>query len=88
MTHLGINHAIATAERGFEVLGFDFDKSLIENLSSGKFSISEPDLITLYNKNKKNLSFSSELDDIDGCDLVFISVDVPTNAALDTDLNK
>lgn len=86
MTHLGINHAIATAERGFEVLGFDFDKSLIENLSSGKFSISEPDLITLYNKNKKNLSFSSELDDIDGCDLVFISVDVPTNDSGESDL--
>ncbi len=86
MTHLGINHAIATAERGFEVLGFDFDKSLIEDLSIGKFPISEPTLKQFYSSNKEKLSFSSESNDIERCDLIFISVDVPTNDYGESDL--
>jgi len=51
MTHLGINSAVAAAERGYSVTGFDADASVVAELSQGRFRIHEPDLEPLAAKN-------------------------------------
>ena len=44
MTHLGIVSAIAAAEKGFRVIGFDPDGARAGALARGELPISEPEL--------------------------------------------
>jgi UDPglucose 6-dehydrogenase len=78
ISHLSICHAIATAEKGFNVVIFDFEEnnSLFKN---GNFFLYEPQLEYYYNKNKKRIKFTSDYSILKKCDLVFIAKDVDTN---------
>ena len=44
LSHLGIVYSLATAAKGFEVLGFDPDPALCAGLSAGKLPVCEPGL--------------------------------------------
>ena len=39
LTHLGLNSLVASAEKGFSVVGFHEDDSLVENLRNGIINI-------------------------------------------------
>src|SRR4051812_48887682 len=79
MTHLGLNSGVAAAEKGFNVLGFDTNAERIAQLASGETDVNEPDLSELMAKNASRLKFTSNLADLKECDIVYISLDVPTN---------
>src|SRR5580692_2518144 len=79
MTHLGINSAAATAARGFEVLGFDVDETVVAGLQRHTMPVFEPGLDELVASNASRLRFSADAGDLKRCDLVYISVDVPTD---------
>ena len=51
LTHLGLNSLVASAERGFDIIGFHEDDTLIQNLRSGIINIKEPQLLEFYQKN-------------------------------------
>jgi UDPglucose 6-dehydrogenase len=87
MTHLGLIHATAFADKGFVVVGYDTEEANIEKLNLGLPYISEPDLKEKLNQNKERLIFTNDLKEISSCDLVFISYDVPTNSNGTSDLN-
>jgi UDPglucose 6-dehydrogenase len=87
MTHLGINYAIASAEKGFNVVCFDFDKKKIDNLKKNKTFFFEPGLSFLLKKNKKKILFTDNIKDINQCKLVFLSQDVPTNSKNESNLS-
>ena len=59
MTHLGVCSAVAAAERGFDVLGYDPAKGPIEALQKGQLSVVEPDLGELFQKNRERLRFTA-----------------------------
>ncbi len=61
MTHLGINSAVAAAERGFDVVCYDPDSVRIEALKRGELPIVEPDLPELLAKNSSRLSFTADV---------------------------
>jgi UDPglucose 6-dehydrogenase len=88
MTHLGINSAVATAERGFDVICYDSDENLITRLQNQILPIVEPDLPELFAKNmaESKLKFSAKIQALFQCDVVYISVDVPTNHQGESDL--
>jgi len=86
MTHLGINSAVATAARGFSVLGFDHDAQLINRLLRHEMPIVEPDLDALVKANATRLSFSANPAALRVCDIVYIAVDVPTDDQGKSDL--
>ena len=44
LTHLGLNSAVASAARGFNIIGFHDDKQMVENLSQGVLHVTEPTL--------------------------------------------
>ncbi len=50
LTHLGLNSAVATAVKGFRVMGFHNDASLVALLNSGKPHVMEPQLPELMEK--------------------------------------
>ena len=80
MTHLGLNSAVAAAHKGFRTVGFDPNETLIKQLQSGQTSINEPDLSELLRANAQNLEFTSSAADLrTKCDIVYISMDVPTD---------
>lgn len=79
MTHLGLNSAVAAAQKGSRVVGFDPDAALIARLQSGATDITEPDLPELLRANAPRLQFTSAINDLCLCDIVYISLDVPTD---------
>jgi len=79
LTHLGLNSAVASAARGFNIVGYHNDTKLVSLLSSGEPHVLEPQLPELMEKHQGNLSFSADLICLASCDIVYISVDVPTD---------
>lgn len=86
MTHLGLNSAAAAAEKGFSILCFDPNPELISQLKNGQFSIVEPQLKELFEKNQNRIHFSSNPADLSRCEVVYISPDIPTNDQGQSDL--
>ncbi len=86
MTHLGINSAVACAGRGFRTVCYDPDHELIARLKASDLPIIEPGLPEALRKCGERIAFSAAIDSLDGCDLVYISADVPTDDQGDSDL--
>jgi len=80
LSHLGIVSSLATAAKDFDVLGFDTDAILCAKLAAGKFPIAEPGLDELFQQHRARIRFSAEPSELRKCDLVFYSLDVPTDA--------
>ncbi len=86
MTHLGLIHAVAFAEKGFTVYAYDDSEIVIENLNQGVMPVNEPQLDDLLVRNKDSLYFTAKPQDLNVCDVVFIAYDVPTDGDGNSDL--
>lgn len=87
MSHLGLNYLAASAARGFKVVGYDTNNSLIKSLNLGTKIFDEPNLFSRIKKDKEKIYFTSELENLRDCSLIFISSDVPTNHKGQSDLS-
>lgn len=81
LSHLGLNYSLATAAKGFEVVGFDPDPALTRRCGDGDFPIEEPGFMELFTQHRARLRFSSDLTALGECDLIFYSLDVPTDSS-------
>ncbi|MEQ8502117.1 MAG: nucleotide sugar dehydrogenase [Sneathiellaceae bacterium] len=81
MTHLGLNSAVASAERGFTMVCFDPDATRIAPLQNGELPVVEPDLPEMLARNRERISFTADAADLARCDLVYVAPDVPTDDA-------
>jgi UDPglucose 6-dehydrogenase len=79
LTHLGLCSAAAAAARGFTVIGFHDDADLIRTIETGVYPISEPNFAETVAVNRARLSFTADAQALRTCDIVYISVDVPTD---------
>lgn len=86
LTHLGINSQAAAAAHGFQTVGFHPDPKLADQLSQMELPVSEPDLLNLFEAHTERLAFGADPQVLSVCDLVYISVDVPTNDQGQSDL--
>lgn len=87
LTHLGLNSAIASAAKGFRVVGFHDDTTLVNQLNNGNPHILEPGLSELLTKHQKAIRFSADPKALTQCDIVYIAVDVPTDDRGASDLS-
>jgi UDPglucose 6-dehydrogenase len=87
MTHLGLVHAMAFAEKGFQLVCFDENAVLIEQLQQRQLPVTEPSLLELCVKNTSRLVFTNDVMQLNRCDLVFIACDVPTDEKGNSDLD-
>jgi len=87
LTHLGLNSAVASAERGFNIVCFDENTALIQQLKAGQLPVIEPELPELFSKNQDHLTFTDKAIALKECDIVYIAVDVPTDDAGQSDLS-
>ncbi len=88
MTHLGLNHAAAAAERGLNVLCLDPSDALISELGDGRLPVAEPGLAEAFERNAARIRFTSAMDALSSCDLIYIAPDVPTDDAGGSDLSR
>ncbi|MDF1756996.1 MAG: nucleotide sugar dehydrogenase [Legionellaceae bacterium] len=79
MTHLGLVHAVAFADKGFSMVCYDEKPELIEKLQAHKLPVNEPQLDDLVSRNQERLKFTADIDQLKQCDVVFIAYDVPTD---------
>ena len=88
LSHLGICYLIATALKGYNVVGFDEDSEVIKNLNNKIFPIYEPHLKNALQKVKKKIVFTDNIYDLKNCNIVFMSKDVPTLSSGKSDLDS
>jgi UDPglucose 6-dehydrogenase len=87
LTHLGLVSAVVVASKGFRVIGYDADADRVRDIAAGRLPIVEPDLDDLFRAVSGRISFTSQPGDLSGCDLVYISADVPTDARGESELS-
>ena len=88
LSHLGINYAIASAMKGFNVVCYDYDKNIISSLKKKKIHFYEKDAEKNLKKRFKQFKFTNKINELKNCDLVFISQDVPTDFNGKSNLSK
>jgi len=88
LSHLGLNYLAASAAKGFKVIGYDENKELIERLKLKKKIFNEPFLFENLKKYKKNITFTSNVNDLKKSKIIFISSDIDTNKNGKSDLKK
>jgi UDPglucose 6-dehydrogenase len=86
MTHLGLIHAVAFAEKGFDLICYDDSPQLIAELTAHRMPVSEPQLDELVAQCSTRLQFTNDLHQLKLCDVVFIACDVPTDDAGNSEL--
>ena len=77
----------SSCRKNFDVVCFDFNKSIITNLNNGIIDFYEPKLKKIIRKNKKIL-FSSNIKDLNLCKIIFISQDTLTNKKNKSDFSS
>jgi UDPglucose 6-dehydrogenase len=86
LSHLGIIYSVASAARGFSVLGFDGRTGLAESLNAGEFPVSEPGLAEAFQEHRARLRYTASAEDLAACRLIFLTLDVSTDDANTSDL--
>ncbi len=82
LSHLGQNSAIVASMKDYAVIAYDDDKEIIDELNKNKTRVKEPELDVLLRKyNKKNIFFTNSIQELEGCEIIYISLDVPTDSA-------
>ncbi|MDB4081465.1 nucleotide sugar dehydrogenase [Candidatus Pelagibacter sp.] len=79
LTHLGVNYAIASAIKGFNVVCYDENLNVISSLKKKKIPFYEKDTEKNLKKRFKQFKFTNKISDLKNCDLIFLSQDVPTD---------
>ena len=80
LTHLGVNYAIASAMKGFNIVCYDDDLDVISTLKKKRIPFYEKGTEKHLKKNFNKFFFTNKISDLQGCDLIFISKDVPTDS--------
>ncbi len=86
LTHLGIVSAIASAARGFRVIGYHDDAQLIDALCRGELHVQEPQLNSLLAQHLARLLFIASPECLAECDIVYLSLDIPSDENGTSDL--
>src|SRR4051812_20779653 len=79
MTHLGLKSAVASAERGFDVICFDPDQARIAALNDGRLPVVEPELPEMFARRRVQLNFTADAGSLQACDVIYVAPDVPTD---------
>ena len=87
-THLGLCYSTAAAEKGFNVICFDYDKNKIKKLNCLDIEINEPKLKKLIKKNRAKIIFTDDISQFSKSNFVYFSYDVDTDKSGKSDENR
>lgn len=86
LSHLGLVSAAAAAAKGFDVVAFDESAEAVDRLRRGELPVAEPGLEELIATAAERFRLTASPGDLGACDLIYVSVDVPTAADDSSDL--
>ena len=81
LSHLGLVSSIAAASKGFRVVAYDANEALTTALRGGQLPVHEPGLPGMLQSASDCVRFTSSRQDLQACDVVVLSIDIPTNDA-------
>jgi UDPglucose 6-dehydrogenase len=87
LSHLGLNYSLATAAKGFDVVAYDADRELTRQCAAGECPLDEPGYNELFAPHRARIRYTSEQSALAMCELVFYSLDVPTNERNESDIS-
>lgn len=87
LSHLGLVSSIAAASRGFRVIAFDANEALTAGVRGGQLPVHEPGLVGLHQAASDRLRVTSSREELRACDVVVLSIDIPTDDANQSDLS-
>ncbi len=85
---VGVVTGVCFAELGHDVVIRDVVPDKIEALGHGQMPFHEADVPELLERNLERLTFTLDVDDIVGCDFLFVCVDTPPTYSGDADLSR
>ena len=86
LTHLGLVSSLAAAAKGFTTVGYDADASLVSEVQAGRFRVVEPGLDELFTSAAPCFTATAQIEALAVCDVVYIAIDVPTDADSHSDV--
>lgn len=86
LTHLGLVSSVAAAVKGFDVVGYDPDATLVGDIARGQLRVVEPRLPELLASVAPRIRFTADIAALAACDVIYIAVDVPTDAHSQSDV--
>ena len=72
--YIGLPTSLLLANSGYDVIGYDVNKKIIDKLSTGDITFEEPGLFELFQKVKNKFTVSSSLE---SSDVYIIAVPTP-----------
>lgn len=85
---VGVVTGACFAELGHTVVVRDVLPEKIESLRRGDVPFHESDVPELLGRNRERLTFTLDVDDLVGCDFLFVCVDTPPTYSGDADLSR
>ena len=79
LTHLGLTYLAASSDKGFKVICIDLNQNKINKLKKFDIEYKEPNLQKTIFQNKRSILFSSNLNNLKDCNIVFVSQDITTD---------
>jgi UDPglucose 6-dehydrogenase len=79
LSHLGIVYSLATAAKGFDVVGYTPDPEGVGRLSGGVFPVEEPGLRELFALHRARIRYSSDPAALAPCETIFVAQDIETD---------
>ena len=86
LSHLGLCSGVAAAAKGFSVVGWHDDASLVKRMTKGDLPVNEPGVGALFAASRERLAFTSDVAALADCDIVYLAYDVPTDEMGASDL--
>jgi UDPglucose 6-dehydrogenase len=87
LSHLGLVSCAAAAARGIDVVAWDPDPAVVTALAAHRLAVNEPGLPELLAQARPRLMFAVDGAALGACDVVYVSVDVPTDDDHASDLS-
>ena len=75
--HLGIVTCAGLVKLGYQVVAFDRDIFIINDLKKGKLPVTEPGILELLQAHREKIIFTDSLQDLENCELHWITYDTP-----------
>jgi UDPglucose 6-dehydrogenase len=85
---VGLVTGACFAELGHDVVIRDVVTGKIESLRRGEVPFHEDDVPALLERNRERLTFTLDVNDVVGCDFLFVCVDTPPTYSGDADLSR
>lgn len=85
--YVGLPLALLSAKKGKKTIGFDINHERIDELKNGRIFLKDSTIIQWYEEGRKNITFTSNENDIESENIKIICVPTPVNENKEPDFN-